>query len=177
MDKTSDEKLIDQIISRYRGKPGETLGILEEIQSLNPHKYLPKETLEYIAKKNPKVPLSRLYSIVKFYAFFNLQPQGEHTIIVCRGTACHTRGSKNLLESIKSVLKIKETDSQEEESFTTSDNKFTIKSVACFGQCALSPVVAVDGNIYGHITEQKIKKIMRPLKKSSDCHPERSEGS
>lgn len=165
MDKTLDEKLIDWIISRHYGKPGEILGLLEELQEQNPHKYLPRETLEYVAKKNPKIPLSLLYSIIKFYAFFNLQPQGQHTIIVCRGTACHTRGSKNLLESIKSILKIKETDSQEEESFTTPDNKFTVKSVACFGQCALSPVVVVDGNIYGHITEEKIKKIISKMKK------------
>ncbi|MFH0947860.1 MAG: NAD(P)H-dependent oxidoreductase subunit E [Elusimicrobiota bacterium] len=158
MNKTSDEKLIDRIILKYRGKPGEILGILEEIQKLNPHKYLPKETLEYIAKKNSKIPLSLLYSIVKFYAFFNTQPQGKHTIIVCRGTACHTRGAKNLLDSIKSILKI--TSSQESESFTSSDNKFTVKSVACFGQCALSPVVAIDGHIYGHVTNEKIKKII-----------------
>ena len=155
---------IDKIISEYSGKLGKILSILEEIQELNKHKYLSREVLEYVAKKL-KIPLSQIYSVVTFFAFFNLKPQGEHTITICRGTACHTRGSKNLLEFIKSILNIKETDSQEGESVSTADNKFTVRTVACFGQCALSPVVSVDNNIYGHMTNEKVKKVISKIKK------------
>jgi len=156
-------KDIDKIISKYIGKPGKILSILEEIQESNKHRYLSREVLEYVAKKL-KIPLSQIYSVASFYAFFNLKPQGEHTITICRGTACHTRGSKNLLEIIKSILNIKETDSQEVESITTADNKFTVRTVACFGQCALAPVIAVDNNIYGHMTNEKIKKVISKIK-------------
>ena len=58
------------------------------------------ETLEYIAAKT-EIPLSRIYSVATFYALFNLQPQGDNTICICRGTACHTRGSRNLLQSVR----------------------------------------------------------------------------
>ena len=155
------QRAIDSIIGKYADKPGALLGILEEVQNLHPHKYLPQETLEYVSLKT-KVPLSRIYSVVTFYAFFNLKPQGDHSIIICRGTACHTRRSKNLLEYLKKLLNLKEDESREGEKvfLTTADNKFTLKTVACFGQCALAPVVEIDGVIFSHMTENKLKEII-----------------
>jgi NADH-quinone oxidoreductase subunit E len=155
---------LDEIISRYAGKPGGLLGILEEAQELNRHKYLKRGQLEYIACKTG-IPLSRIYNIITFYAFFNLKPQGEHSIIVCRGTACHTRGSKNLLDFLINLFGFKEDDFSRDGklSLTTKDNKFTIKTVACFGQCALAPVVEIDGNIYGRMTTEKIRKAIKKI--------------
>lgn len=155
---------LDKIISLYAEKPGRILGILEEAQKLNQHKYLTQGDLEYIAFKT-KIPLSRIYNIITFYAFFNLTPQGEHSIIVCRGTACHTRGSKNLLDFLVNLFGFKEDDlNQDGKSFlTTKDNKFTIKTVACFGQCALAPVVEIDGNIYSRMNREKLRKIIKGI--------------
>ena len=155
---------LDEIISRYQNQPGGLLGILEEAQKINPHKYLPQETLEYIAEKT-HTALSKIYKVITFYAFFNLDPQGEHSIIVCRGTACHTRRSKNLLDYLINEFGFKANahDVGEKTSFTTKDNKFTIKTVACFGQCALAPVVEVDGSIYSYMTEVKLRKIIKAL--------------
>lgn len=154
----------EEIIKKYKDKPGEILGILEELQLANKNKYLPTEVLEYVSK-NTGVPLARIYSIVTFYAFFNLKPQGKHSIVVCRGTACHTRRSKILLEYLKNILDLKEDEATEGEKLflTTKDNKFTLKTVACFGQCALAPVVEIDGNIYSHMTEEKLKNIINSI--------------
>lgn len=159
-----DRAGLDKIISRYADKPGRLLGILEDAQKLNQHKYLTQEALEHIARKT-NIPVSRIYNIITFYAFFNLTPQGEHSIIVCRGTACHTRGSKNLLDFLINLFGFKKDDfSQDGKSFlTTKDNKFTIKTVACFGQCALAPVVELDGNIYSRMTTQKLFKIVKGI--------------
>ena len=156
------EREIDKVILKFQDKPGSLLGILEEVQNLNPQKYLPLEVLEYVSFKTG-IPLSRIYSVVTFYAFFNLKPQGEHSIIICRGTACHTRRSKNLLEYLKNMLGLVEDEAREGEKLflTTSDNKFTLRTVACFGQCALAPVVEVDGKIYSHMTENKLKEIVK----------------
>jgi NADH-quinone oxidoreductase subunit E len=156
------ERELDKVILKFKDKPGSLLGILEEIQNLNPHKFLPQEVLEYVSQKTD-IPLSRIYSVVTFYAFFNLKPQGKHSIIICRGTACHTRRSKNLLEYIKTMLNLQEDESQEGEKLflTTADNKFTLRTVACFGQCALAPVVEIDGKIYSHMTENKLKEIVK----------------
>lgn len=162
--KKLDVKSLDKIISGYRGKSGELLSVLEDAQKLTRRKFLSPEVLEYIAKKT-NIPLSRIYSVVTFYAFFNLKPQGEHTIILCRGTACHTRRSKNLLEYLVKLLDLEGDGTEQGEKLflTTRDNKFTVRTVACFGQCALAPVVEVDGKIYGHMTEDKLRKIVQQL--------------
>jgi len=139
------------------------LSTLEEVQEKNPLKFLPGETLKSVSLKL-NVPYTQVYSVATFYSFFNLKPQGKHSIIVCRGTACHTKGSKALLDEVGPLLGFKKTDDDNESSFTTPDNLFTIKTVACFGQCAQSPVVAVDGIIHSNVNSQKLVKILRKIK-------------
>lgn len=160
----ASEKDIKTIIRRYDDKPGALLGILEETQEINRYKYLPPETLELVSRETG-TPLSRIYSIATFYSFFNLKPQGEHTILVCRGTACHTRGSRALLEDLACMMGCPGFIESGEASYTTPDNRFTIKTVACFGQCALAPVVAVDGVIHSRVTTASLKKIVEKLAK------------
>lgn len=159
-------KELDKIIKAYKGKPGELLTIMESAQKLSPRNFLSEDTLVYIADKI-KIPLSQIYSVATFYAFFNLKPHGEHCITVCRGTACHTRGSKSLLRSIALTLGIKEEEFRENEKVfvTTKDNKFTVKTVACFGQCALAPVIDIDGKIYSHMTDDKIRRLIKGIGK------------
>ena len=91
-----ERTLIDQTIARQVSRPGALLGILEEVQSANAHKFLSMESLRYISDKTG-IPPARVYSAATFYALFNLQPQGDNVICVCRGTACHTRGSRDLV--------------------------------------------------------------------------------
>jgi len=159
--KTNTESL-DKIIGKHKGGPGDVLNILEQAQELHQHKYLTREALEYIAGKL-ELPFSKVYSVATFYAFFNLEPQGEHSVIVCRGTACHTKGSKALLENLEELLGIKGAFEEGESFFTTPDNKFTVRTVACFGQCALAPVVVVDGKIYVHMNAGKLAGIIKQL--------------
>jgi len=158
------QALMDQICERHRGRPGELLGVLGTLQNLHPHKFLPPETLEYVAEK-VGVPVSQVFSVATFYAFFNLRPQGEHTLVVCRGTACHTRGSKARFEALKRMLNLKEEETADKVFLTTADKKFTIKTVACFGQCALAPVVEVDGRMESHVTEVCLKELLNGLTK------------
>ena len=157
------EIIIDEIIQKYKGKPGMLLSTLEEVQEVNPFKFLPGETLSTVSRKM-NIPLTQVYSVATFYSFFNLKPQGKHTIIVCRGTACHTKGSKSLLNEVGPILGIGTEEIEIEPSHTTSDNLFTIKTVACFGQCAQLPVVAVDGIMYSNVNSQKLTKILKNVK-------------
>jgi NADH-quinone oxidoreductase subunit E len=160
---TIPDSELDSIIEQQRGKPGMLLSILEEVQELHPQKYLPYDTLITLAQKL-KLPYSQVYSVVTFYSFFNLMPQGRHSIVVCRGTACHTKGSKALLAEIAPLLGIKKEEYTSESNYTTPDNEFTIKTVACFGQCALSPVIAIDGIIHSSVCSQKLMQIINKLK-------------
>lgn len=160
---TDEQVFIDKLLGSRRGRPGALLGILEAVQERNRHKYLPLETLHYIAAKM-ELPLSRIYSVATFYALFNLQPQGENTICICRGTACHTRGSRNLLQGVRLELGLGldggESDGNEADKLllTTADSQFTVRTVACFGQCAQAPVVEVNHRICGHATERTVQR-------------------
>lgn len=160
---TEDQVFIDKLVATRRGRPGALLGILEAAQERNRHKYLPLEMLRYIAKKMD-LPLARLYSVATFYALFNLQPQGENTICICRGTACHTRGSRSLLHGARLELGLglenDESNGAEADKLllTTSDRQFTVRTVACFGQCAMAPVVEVNHRICGHATERTVQR-------------------
>jgi NADH-quinone oxidoreductase subunit E len=158
------EIILDEIVEKYKGKPGMLLSTLEEVQEKNPLKYLPGEALTVVSQKL-NIPYTQVYSVATFYSFFNLKPQGKHSIIVCRGTACHTKGSKALLDEVAPILGFKRTEDETEPSFTTPDNEFTIKTVACFGQCAQSPVVAVDGVIFSNVNSQRLMKILKKIKK------------
>jgi NADH-quinone oxidoreductase subunit E len=165
--RVEEQDVIDRIIGDHAGRPGALLGILEKLQDHNRHKYLPMATLEYVAGRTG-VPQSQVFSVATFYALFNLDPQGTHTVAICRGTACHTRGSRPLLERVKLQLGLQEvSDDADKLTLTTPDRRFTIRTVACFGQCALAPVVEVDHAIRGHVTEQALIREVEGLRRES----------
>jgi len=162
--KEAEQEFLDRVIAAQGNRPGALLGILEKAQEHEPRKFLSRETLEYIAAKTD-TPLARVYSVVTFYALFNLEPQGKHTICICRGTACHTRGSRELLESLVFRLGLHnpEEETADKISLNTSDGEFTVRTVACFGQCALAPVVEVDHEVFGHMNEQSLHRELKHL--------------
>jgi NADH-quinone oxidoreductase subunit E len=158
--------LVEATIKKYQGKPGALLSILEELQNLHPYKYLEEGVLTQVAD-GLQIPQSQIYSVVTFYSYFNLKPQGKHSIVVCRGTACHTRGSLALLQEAMLRLGNETFTEGEEPSFTTDDRLFTVKTVACFGQCALAPVIAVDGTIYSRMNVRLLTALLAKMKKEA----------
>lgn len=158
---------LDEIIEARKNKPGALLGILEEAQGLEEHRYLPEATLRRIAQ-GVGTPLSTVYSVATFFSFFNLTPQGKHSIVVCRGTACHTRGSLELLESALARLGIEGFHEEECNSITSPDAFASVRTVACFGQCALAPVVEIDGTLYSHMTVGKLASIIAKINKGGE---------
>jgi NADH-quinone oxidoreductase subunit E len=168
---SAEQAFIDQVIVKQGGQPGELLSVLEAVQERHPHKYLPAETLQYIASRLD-IPLSRIYSVATFYALFNLEPQGDNTICICRGTACHTRNSRALLESLRLELGMGMDDGDGSDAdkltLTTEDGRFTLRTVACFGQCALAPVVEINHRICGHVNERTLQREVRSLEREND---------
>lgn len=158
---------VDSLVKTYHGKPGMLLSILEKIQDQQPRKYLPQDYLEYLAERTG-ISASNIYSVATFFALFNLRPQGKNSVCICRGTACHTRGSQRLLESVRLQLGL--TDEQDgigsadKVSATTADEQFTIRTVACFGQCALAPVVEVNHEILSHVNERALTSQITSLR-------------
>ena len=165
---------IDQAIVTHRNRPGALLGILEEVQSANAHKYLSLAALRYIAEETG-IPPSTVYSAATFFALFNLDPQGDNVICVCRGTACHTRGSRDLLEKLcldlgLSGQEASDTNEADKMALTTPDQRFTVRTVACFGQCALAPVVEVNHHILSHVNERTLQREVKALNQPAHQH-------
>ncbi len=97
------------------------------------------------------------YSVVSFYAQFKFKKPGKHTIKVCKGTACHVRGSGSLLVALEERLGIKEGE-------TTPDGLISLERVACLGACALAPAIVVDDKVHARITLAQLEKILKELK-------------
>lgn len=141
---------LNEILERYKDIKGALIPVLQEVQ--NAVGYLPKEVLIAIAK-GLKVPLSQVYGVVTFYAQFFLTPHGKYTIKICRGTACHVRGAKEIISSIENIIKLKEGE-------TSADFKFTFETVACVGACALAPVIMINKEFFGKVCPEKVSDIL-----------------
>ncbi|KIX10825.1 NADH dehydrogenase subunit E [Dethiosulfatarculus sandiegensis] len=115
--------------------------------------FLPPKALIFIAEFIG-MPQAKVFGAATFYAQFRFDPPGRHTIKICRGTACHVRGSDRIQEDIQTRLKVKAGE-------TTSDRCFSLETVACFGSCALAPVVVLDESVHGRMTPFKTRKVLQ----------------
>ncbi len=114
--------------------------------------YIPEDGLEYVSEFS-NTSLAKVYGIATFYSQFYLEPQGEHTIKVCQGTACHIKGANEIYDSLLSELQIAPGE-------VTPDGKFTLTTVRCLGACSLAPVMMIDEDIHGNLTPDKAVDIL-----------------
>jgi NADH-quinone oxidoreductase subunit E len=150
---------IEPILARYENAKRDALiPLLQEVQQQ--HGYLSREAVLKIGK-HLKLPASKIYGVATFYNQFRFQPQGKNHIQVCRGTACHVKGSAAVLDAIKRELKI-------EAGQTTRDGQFSLEVVACIGACGLAPVICINGEFHAGVTTQKVSKILENYRKKSE---------
>jgi NADH-quinone oxidoreductase subunit E len=145
---------IDTIIKQYRGNESAILAILQDIQSRE--KYLPKEALEEVSQKM-HIPMTQVFRIATFYNALSIKPRGRHKVDVCLGTACHVRGGNKIIDKLSRDLGIQVGE-------TTKDKRFTLESVRCVGCCSLGPVMVVDGNVFGRLTQEKVPNLLKEFK-------------
>lgn len=140
-----------EILSSHKWEKGALIPILQKVQ--RELGYLSEEAIAEIAKR-ARISKNEVFGVASFYAQFYFTPRGKHTVKVCLGTSCHVRGGPRILEAVERGLGI-------ETGETTEDCKFSLERVACFGCCALSPVMVVGGTVYSRMTPQKVKEILR----------------
>ncbi len=149
---------IEQIINRYEPKEENVLAVLQDIQKR--YNYLSEDILLKISSAF-NVPLSRVYSLATFYKVFSLKPKGKNIIYVCLGTACHVRGGPKIVETIERFLGIKAGE-------TTKDGNFTLETVNCLGACALGPLVVINENYHGKMTQSKIQSVIENINEQNN---------
>ncbi len=151
-----DEKRIDSIIESCGRSEESLIPIMHEIQK--EYNYLPEDAL-YLLSKKLELPVSKLFTVATFYKAFSLNPTGKNKISVCMGTACHVKNGENILNRIGNVLNLNS------EEGTTEDMEFTVNKVRCLGCCSLAPVVRINDDTYGDLTQEKIPDVLKKYKK------------
>lgn len=144
----------DEIIARYSPESSNLIPILQETQEK--FGYLPEEVMRKIAKFL-RLTDNMVYGVSTFYAQFKLTPTGRRLVKVCRGTACHVRGGARILREVERRLGLKPGE-------TTADMEYSLETIACFGSCALAPVMVVDKKVYGRMTTAKVGQILSGVK-------------
>ena len=141
-----------EVFNKYpEGDQSSIIPLLQDVQEI--YGYLPEEKVREVARHSG-VTISHIYGVATFYNQFRLKPLGKHLIRVCRGTACHVKGSKQILDRLEQELGI-------EAGETTKDKMFTIETVACIGACSIAPVITVVEEFHGRLEAKDVPKILK----------------
>lgn len=148
------EKKYEELKNYISSNKTSLIMVLHKAQEL--WECLPEEVLSFIAKEM-HLPIAKVYGVVTFYSFFQLEKRGKYVIDICLGTACFVKGSEEILNEFKRILNI-------EINETTEDNLFTLQSIRCIGACGLAPVVSINGKIYGNFKKSDVAKLVEDYK-------------
>jgi bidirectional [NiFe] hydrogenase diaphorase subunit len=141
----SDDKrwrIVETRMRRLGNRPDALIEALHSAQEA--FGFLDDATLRYVGE-SLAVPPSRVFGVATFYHYFTLKPKGEHTAVVCTGTACYINGAGEILTSIHARLGVKPRE-------TTADGRLSLLTARCLGACSLAPVVIVDGEVEGRVS-------------------------
>ena len=145
---------LQKVIDEHKDQKGALMPVLQAAQNI--FDCVSLDVQEYIADALGTT-LSEVYGVATFYSQFSLQPKGKYVVGVCLGTACYVRGSQKVLDRVEKELGIKVGE-------TTADNLFTIQATRCLGACGLAPVMMINDEVYGRLTDEEIPAILEKYK-------------
>jgi len=141
---------LKQVLANYQGEKHELIPILQDTQAA--FRYLPAAAMKEIGRFL-NMSENTIFGVATFYAQFKLTPLGRKVVRICRGTACHVRGSGKVLAEMEKQLGIKAGE-------TTEDMEYTLETVACIGACALAPTMTIDNETHGKMTTKKVAEVL-----------------
>jgi formate dehydrogenase subunit gamma len=145
--------VIDQVLARHAGRPGPLLEILHGVQEALG--YVPGEAVPLIAD-GLNLSIAEVHGVVSFYHHFRTRPAGQHLVQICRAEACQSMKGAALAAYAKRRLAV-------EFSETTSDGRFSLEPIYCFGNCACAPAVMIDGELHGRVTPERFDALVAAL--------------
>jgi len=149
-------KMLEATMKRHQYQPDAVIEVLHNAQEL--FGYLSKDLLMFVAK-GLKLPPSRVYGVTTFYHFFSLEPKGEHTCVVCMGTACYVKGANKILQTLEKELNVAA-------GGTTADNKISVLTARCIGACGIAPAIVMDGTVTANQTSASVMEQVKVWQKS-----------
>jgi NADH-quinone oxidoreductase subunit E len=149
------EKVL-QILDRNQRKKARLVPILQAVQE--EYRYLPEEVMTLVAT-SLGIPAAKVYGVATFYSHFALEPKGKYVIRVCDGTACHVKGSQELVDALQAALGLGGS------SKTTADMMFTLETVSCLGACGLAPAMVVNEDVHGQVGPEAACAILEAIRR------------
>lgn len=146
-------KAIDRTMKRFNFEKDSLLEVLHDTQEI--FGYLSEDLIIYIST-HLRVPLSQVYGVATFYHFFTFEPLGKHNCIICRGTACHVKGSETITQALSEEFEVPI-------GKTTEDGLFSLTTARCLGSCGLAPVAVLDGEVHGKQTPQSTISLVKDV--------------
>lgn len=141
-------KIVDGTMRRHGHEAYALIEVLHTVQET--FGFLTDDALQYVAV-SLRIPYSKVYGVATFYHFFTMKPPGDHTCVVCTGTACYIKGAPALLKAVETTAGIQPGES-------TADKKLSLVTARCLGACGLAPAVVFDGEVSGKVTVEKMKE-------------------
>jgi len=150
-----DLSLLEDVLAKYADVKGSLITILQKTQEI--YGYIPIDAVYHIAERTGSTP-AKVLGVATFYSQFRFQAVGKYLIMLCKGTACYVNGADRIAEAVKEELGIGDNE-------TTADGLFSLSLVSCLGCCSLAPVMMINEDTYGSLTPDKVKKILRDIRK------------
>ncbi len=148
--------MYDEILKKFTPEKENLIYILHEIQDAHPQHYISEDAVDVVGKYL-SVPSSHIYGVLTFYTMFSTKPRGTNIIRLCESPPCFLKGSEKILIKLREILGVKVGE-------TTKDGLFTLELCACLGVCGNAPVVMINEEVYGDLTDDKITAIIDKIK-------------
>jgi NADH-quinone oxidoreductase subunit E len=148
--------MIKEICQKYAPRKDNLIQILHEIQDQDPQHYISPEAVDIVAEYLD-IPVNHIYGVLTFYTMYSTKPRGKNIIRLCESPPCYIKGSDNMLRKLKVLLGINIGE-------TTKDGLFTLEFTSCLGVCGNAPVMMINDDVYGDLTEEKVEEIIERIR-------------
>lgn len=150
---------IAEIVEKHGNSRENLLEILHDIQDDSGDNSLHREALDELSGIMG-ISVADLVGTASFYTLFSLRPRGKHVIRLCESPPCYIQGAENLLRGLQDKLGVSLGE-------TTADGRFTLETTSCLGACGVAPVMSVDDEVYGNLTEAKASDVIDTVAQAS----------
>ena len=148
-----------EICEKYTPEKDNLLYILHDIQDHHPQHYIPEEAVQVVAEYL-NIPTNHIYGVLTFYTMYSTKPRWKNIIRLCESPPCYIKGSTNILRKLKMLLGVNTGE-------TTKDGLFTLELCACLGVCGNAPVMMINEDVYGDLTEEKVEEIIDKIRRGN----------
>ena len=150
--------MYEKIFEKYSPEKENLIYILHEIQDNHPQQYVSEDAVTAVGEYL-KIPRAHIYGVLTFYTMFSTKPRGKNVIRLCESPPCFLKGSEKILKKLRNILDVKVGDA-------TPDGLFTLELCACLGVCGNAPVMMINEEVYGNLTDTKVEEIIKKIKEA-----------